>query len=80
MKPNENFKLDIKDIELIEHALKYQLGRLSERRITHVQSTIVPEDQLESVREIDSEVKEIYNLLGRFTIKRTGIDRNQKHI
>lgn len=65
MKPNTKFTLSVKDVELIEQALKYQLGRLSESRLTHVQSTIVPEDKLESVKRIDSEVKEVYNLLGR---------------
>lgn len=65
MKPNENFKLSVKDIELIEYALNYQLGRLANRRLTHIESTIVPEHELESVKEIDSEVKEIRELLGR---------------
>ena len=65
MSPNKNFTLDVQDIDIIENALNYQIGRLIERRLTHVESTIVPESELESVREIDREVNEIRNLLGR---------------
>ena len=65
MSPNKNFTLDVQDIDLIENALNYQIGRLIERRRTHVESTIVPEDELESVREIDRDINEIRNLLGR---------------
>ena len=65
MSPNKNFTLDVQDIDIIENALNYQIGRLIERRLTHVESTIVPESELESVLEIDREVNEIRNLLGR---------------
>ena len=64
-KPNTEFKLTVRDIELIELALNHQLGRLANRRLTHIESTIVPEHELESVKEIDAEVKEIRDLLGR---------------
>lgn len=65
MKPNKNFILDVNDIDLIENALNYQIGRLLERRLTHIESTIVPEGELESVKEIDAEVTVIRDLLGR---------------
>ena len=65
MKPNENFKLSVDDIELIEHALQKELNRLSTQRITHIQSTIKPEHELDSVKKIDAEVKRIRDLLGR---------------
>ena len=65
MSPNKNFTLDVQDIDIIENALNYQIGRLTERRLTHIESTIVPESELESVREIDREINEIRNLLGR---------------
>ena len=65
MAPNENFKLNVRDIDLIENALNYQIGRLAERRRTHVESTIVPEGELESVKEIDAEITVIRDLLGR---------------
>lgn len=64
MKPNKNFTLDVKDIELIEHALEYQISRLVERRRTHVESTIIPEGELDSVKQIDAEITQIRNLLG----------------
>jgi len=65
MKPNTNFKLSVRDLEVIEHALQRQLRVLAERRLTHIQSTIKPEWELDSVRDIDAEMKEINNLLGR---------------
>jgi hypothetical protein len=65
MKPNKNFTLDVDDIDMIETALSHQLNKLSVRRLTHVQSTIIPEDQLESVKEIDKEIHRIRDLLAR---------------
>lgn len=65
MKPNTSFTLDINDINIIENALRQQISKLSERRLTHVQSTIVPETALESVKEIDSKISELNDLLGR---------------
>lgn len=65
MKPNENFKLSVNDISIIEAALNYQLSRLTERRLTHVESTILPENELPIVKEIDFQISDIHNLLGR---------------
>lgn len=71
MKPNKNFTLDVKDIELIENALNYQISRLVERRRTHVESTIVPESKLEPVKQIDAEITQIRNLLGSIHNQKT---------
>ena len=65
MSPNKNFELGVDDLELIETALFYQLGRLNERRVTCIESTIIPEHKLESVKTIDDEIKNIHNLLGK---------------
>ena len=65
MKPNTEFKLSVRDIEIIEHALQQQMRKLNVRRETSIQSTIKPVWELESVREIDAELKEIHQLLGR---------------
>ena len=64
-KPNTHFELSVEDIDIIESALQRQIRVLTERRLTAIQSTIKPEWELDSVREIDREVKEIYKLLGR---------------
>jgi hypothetical protein len=64
-KPNTQFELSVEDIDIIEAALQRQMRVLTERRLTHIQSTIKPEWELDSVKEIDREVKEIYSLLGR---------------
>jgi len=65
MSYNKNFELGLRDIELIEYSLEHQINRLVERRLTHIESTIVPEQELESVKEIDAEIAEIRDLLGR---------------
>ena len=65
MSYNKNFELGLRDIDLIENALEHQINRLVERRRTHVESTIVPESELERVKEIDTEIAEIRDLLGR---------------
>jgi hypothetical protein len=65
LKPNTQFELDVRDVEIIEHALQQQMRKLNVRRETSIQSTIKPVWELESVREIDAELKEIHQLLGR---------------
>lgn len=65
MKPNTQFTLTVEDIECIEHALIQQIGKLLERRQAHVESTIIPEGELKPVKQIDDEIKSIYQLLGR---------------
>ena len=63
--PNTQFELTVRDVELIELALYKQMRKLNVRRETAIQSTIKPVWELESVREIDAELKEIHQLLGR---------------
>ena len=65
MKPNTQFDLSVRDIELIETALQKQMRTLNVRKETHIQSTIKPAWELDSVRTIDAELKEIHQLLGR---------------
>jgi len=62
---NRNFELSIDDVEIIENALKKQISVLSESRKTHIDSTIKPVDELESVKRIDEKIKKINDLLGR---------------
>jgi hypothetical protein len=64
VKPNTTFNLSIEDIDLIEQALNYQLSRLTEQRITHIESTIVPAEQLDSVKYIDYQINNVRELLG----------------
>lgn len=63
--PNTNFELGVEDIEIIEHALQKELKRLAEHRLSYTQSTIKLEHEIDSVKQIDNEVKDIRNLLGR---------------
>ena len=65
MKPNTQFELDVRDVDIIEHALHQQIRKLNVSRETAIQSTIKPVWEIESVREIDAELKEIHQLLGR---------------
>lgn len=65
MSYNRNFDLNIRDIELIELALNDKLKRLSINRLTFIESTIKPESELESVKRLDQEIKEINSLLGK---------------
>ena len=62
---NRNFELDIRELELVENALQAKIKKLSTNRLTITQSTIKPESELESVKRIDSEIKEINSLLGK---------------
>lgn len=65
VKPNSNFELSIKDVETIENCLNREINRLSQQKLTHIESTIVPEDQLDSVKNIDTNIKHIHRLLGK---------------
>lgn len=64
VKPNTTFNLSVDNIDLIEEALNFQLGRLLERRQTHTESTILPETELESVKYIDYQISNVRELLG----------------
>lgn len=65
VKPNSNFELSVKDVETIENCLNREINRLSQQKLTHIESTIVPEDQLDSVKNIDANIKHIHRLLGK---------------
>lgn len=54
MKPNRKFELSVKDIEIIESALRAKAGRRGMRIM-----------QGEDVEQLHTEMKEIQDLLGR---------------
>ena len=64
VKPNTTFNLSVEDVAIVEEALNYQLGRLLENRKTHVESTIIPESELESVKKLDVQIREVRELMG----------------
>jgi len=63
--PNTNFELGVEDIDIIENALQKELKRLAEHRLSYTQSTIKLEHEIDSVKQIDNEVRDIRDLLGR---------------
>lgn len=62
---NRNFKLTIEDVDLIEKSLNDKVSRLTELRLTHIESTIQPVEDNVRVKQIDKEVAKIQDLLGR---------------
>ena len=62
---NKSFNLTPRDIELIETALRNKLLRRAQSRMANTESTIQDPNTLDSVKEIDAEIKEINELLGR---------------
>ena len=65
MKPNTKFELSVKDIDMIEHALRDRQRKVSLNRITTIESTIKPAEELESVKLHDKELSAIVDLLAR---------------
>lgn len=65
MSYNKNFELGLRDIELIEKCLNDKINRLFELRLTHIESTIKPVNENSRVKEIDEEIQEVHDLLGR---------------
>ena len=63
--PNTNFELGVEDIDIIENALQKELKQLAEHRLSYTQSTIKLEHEIDSVKQIDNEVRDIRDLLGR---------------
>jgi len=57
MKPNNNFDFDVEELALVEDAMRYRMRRLTARRATVIKET--------SKTKIDTEVKQIYSLLGK---------------
>lgn len=62
---NKSFKLDPSDVELIEICLRKEQSRIAISRQTVIDSTIVPPDQIKSLKEYDENIKCINTLLGR---------------
>jgi len=60
MKPNTNFELSVKDIDIIETALKNKIGRRSQRII-----------EGEDPEMLQAEMKEINELLARIHHQKT---------
>lgn len=61
---NQNFKLNPKEIEMIESAIRKELQSLSRQRQTHIESTSRPVYELPAVQRIDEKIKEHNKLLG----------------
>jgi len=57
MKPNDKFKLTVRDVELIEHALQ---GKISRRAIS-----VALDTKSVYAAELQEEIDEIRDLLGR---------------
>ena len=62
---NKKFELNPDDVELIEHCLRSEQSRIALSRQTTIDSTIMPPDQIQSVKEYDSNIKVISDLLGK---------------
>lgn len=62
---NDSFKLNTSDIELIENCLRREQSRISVSKQTTIDSTIIPPDQIASVKEYDARIKNINELLGK---------------
>lgn len=65
VKPNKKFDLEVEELEIIEICVHKEINRLAHQRLMHVDSTIVPEEDLESVKEIDLKIKQLHNILGK---------------
>ena len=57
VKPNTKFDFDVAELDLVENAMKYRMGRLLRRKET------VKKDS--SKIKIEAEIKQIYTLLGK---------------
>lgn len=68
MSYNKSLELSLRDLELISQALEHKANRLETQRITHIESTIKPVQELSRVKEIDSELEEINQLQWRLDV------------
>ena len=68
---NKNFQLNPNDIDIIENALRKEVNRLIVSKQTAIESTIQPPENIASVREADSQIKIITELLGRLHNQKT---------
>ena len=67
----KDFNLTPKELEIIERALNDKMHRLNTSRQTVIDSTIVPPEEIASVKEYDAQVKEIVFLLAKFHHQKT---------
>ena len=65
MKPNTKFELSVRDIDIIEHALRDRMRKVSLHRMTVMESTIKAKEELQSVKLADQELAELTDLLAR---------------
>ena len=65
MKPNTEFELSVRDIDMIEHALRDRQRKVSMHRLTLIESTIKAKEEIKGVELADQELHEISDLLGR---------------
>ena len=65
MEPNTKFELSVRDIDIIEHALRDRLRKVSLHRMTVIESAVKSKEELQSVKFADQEMVEIDQLLAR---------------
>lgn len=67
----KDFDLTPKELAIVEKALNDKIHRLNTSKQTVIDSTIVPPEEIASVKEYDIEIKEIINLLAKFHHQKT---------
>lgn len=65
MKPNAKFEMSVRDINMIEHALRDRQRQVSVYRVTLNESEFKSKEDLENIKLADRELIEISDLLGR---------------
>lgn len=67
----KDFDLTPRELEIVERALNDKMHRLNTSRQTVIDSTIVPPEEIASVKDYDEQIKEIINLLAKFHHQKT---------
>lgn len=62
---NKTFEFNREELRIVEDALRAQVSKLANSRLTMIQSTIKPAHEIESVKEYDARIKELQNILGK---------------
>ena len=65
MKPNTKFELSVRDIDMIEHALRDRQRKVSSYRLELAQIEIKSKEELGKAELADQELHEISDLLAR---------------